>query len=119
MTTGVTSAVLGDVPMLVATGAMDRDTCGSLQSALDKLIEARHNVFFLDLSDATHMDSGGLTVIRAGVQALGQRGWIGLIGMNADARRLLEADGLLVNPRIRVFGDRQAARIATGERAST
>jgi anti-anti-sigma factor len=118
MTLRVTSAVLGDVPMIVATGALDRDSCGSLQAAVEGLIEARHNVFFLDLSDVTHMDSDGLAVIRAGVQALA-RGWIGMIGMNSGVRRLLEADGLLVSPRIRVFEDVQAARIATGERAST
>lgn len=115
----VTSAVLGDVPMLVARGDMGRDTTGPLQSALERLIAARHNVFFLDLSEVAHVDSGGLAIIRAGVQALGQRGWIGLIGINADVRRLLETDGLLVSPRIRVFANTHAARIATGERAST
>lgn len=115
----VTSAVLGDVPLLMASGVMDRTTCGPLLSALDALVEARHNVFFLDLSDVTHMDSGGVSAIRHGVQALGQRGWMGLIGMNPDVRRLLESDGLLVSPRIRVFENRHSARIATGERAST
>ena len=115
----VTSAVLGDIPMIVATGTMDRDTCGALQSALDGLIAARHNVFFLDLSGVSCLEEDGVSVIRAGVQALGQRGWIGLIGMSADVRRLLDTDGLLASPRIRVFEHTHAARIATGERAST
>ncbi len=29
-------AVLGDVPMLVANGTIDRSTCGVLQAALDQ-----------------------------------------------------------------------------------
>ena len=113
------NAVLGDVPMLVATGAVDHGTCGLLQAALDRLFEARHNIIFLDFTNVAHFDSGGLSVLRAGVRTLGQRGWLGLIGLDANIRNLLEIDGLLVDPRIRVFEDRQAALTATGERAST
>lgn len=115
----LTNALLGDVPMLVATGAIDHGTCGVLQAALDRLFKARLNVIFLDFGDVAYIDSGGLSVLRAGVRALGQRGWLGLIGLNANIRRLLEVEGLLVDPRIRVFENRQAALIATGERAST
>jgi stage II sporulation protein AA (anti-sigma F factor antagonist) len=115
----LTNAVLGDVPMLVATGAIDHGTCGVLQGALDRLFEARLNVIFLDFSNVAYIDSGGLSVLRAGVRTLGRRGWLGLIGLNADIRRLLEIDGLLVDPRIRIFENIQAARVATGERAST
>jgi anti-anti-sigma factor len=115
----LTNAVLGDVPMLVVTGAVDHGTCGVLQAALDRLFEARHNIVFLDFGNVPDIDSGGLSVLRAGVRALGQRGWLGLIGINANIRRLLESDGLLGDPRIRVFENRQAARVATGERQST
>ncbi len=115
----VRNAVLGDVPMLVATGALDHGGSADLQTALDRLFEARFNVIFLDFSGLVYIDSGGLSVLRAGVRALGQRGWLGLIGLNANSRRLLEIDGLLVDPRIRVFADRRAALAATGERAST
>jgi anti-anti-sigma regulatory factor len=118
MALDVTNAVLGDIPMIVAAGILDRDSGTSLQSALNKVMEARHNVFFLELSDVTHMDGDGLSVVRGGAEAL-TRGWIGLIGMSSEVRGLMEADGLLVNPRIRLFDNRQAARIATGERAST
>src|SRR4030067_1768104 len=89
----LSTAVLGDVPMLVATGAIDHGTCSVLQAELDRLFEARYNVIFLDFGNVAYIDSGGLSVLRAGVQALGHKGWLGLIGLNADIRRLLEIDG--------------------------
>ena len=112
------SAVLGDSPTLVVTGAIDESTCGVLQAALEKLIESGHNVIFLDLSDVAAIDSDGLAVLVAGVRALG-RGWLGVIGPNADIRHFLEIEGLLVDPHLRIFETKQAARTATGERAST
>lgn len=112
------NAVLGDSPMLVATGTIDHDTCGVLQAALELVVESGHNVIFLDLSDVASFDSDGLSVLVAGVRAL-RRGWLGVIGPNADIRRLLEIEGLLVDPHLRIFETRQAARTATGERAST
>jgi anti-anti-sigma factor len=115
----LTSAVLGDIPMLVAAGIMDRDACDSLQSALDRLTEARHNIVFLDLIDVSHMDSVGLSVLLTWVQALRGRGWLGVIGPNAGIRRILEGEGLLNHPNVRVFETRHAALVVTGERQST
>ena len=112
------SAVLGDSPTLVVTGAIDHSTCGVLRAALDRLVESGHNVIFLDLSDVASIDSDGLSVLVAGVRAL-RRGWLGVIGPNADIRHLLEIEGLLVDPHLRIFETKQAARTATGERAST
>ncbi len=112
-------ALLGDVPMLVATGTIDHSTCGVLQAALHRRLESRHNIVFLDLSNVTHMDDAGLSVLLAWVQALHGRGWLGVIGPNVDVRRLLEGEGFLVHPNVRVFETRQAALVATGERQST
>ena len=112
-------AVLGDVRMLVATGSVDQSTCGALHAALYQRLEARHNIVFLDLSDVTHMDSAGLSVLVTWVQALRGRGWLGIIGPNVDLRRLLEGEGLLAHPNVRVFETRHAALMITGERQST
>jgi anti-anti-sigma factor len=119
MAMDLTTAVLGDVPMLVGTGVVDGSACGSLQSALDGLAEARHNIVFLDLINVTYMDRAGLSVLLAWVQALRGRGWLGIIGPDSDIRRLLESEGLLVHPNVRVFETRHAALVATGERQST
>ena len=115
----LTNAVLGDVPMLVATGDIDSGTCGILHAALDRLFEARHNIIFLDFTNVAHVDRDGLSVLLAGVQALGGRGWLGVIGPNDNVRRLLEGEGFLGHPNVRVFETRQAALVATRERQST
>lgn len=113
------NAVLGDTPMLVATGAIDESTCGILQAALDKKYESGHNVIFLDFSNVSHIDSAGLSVLVAGVRALHGRGWLGVIAPNVEIHRLMEIEGLIGHPNVRVFKNRQAALVATGERAST
>lgn len=115
----LTHAVLGDVPLLVATGTIDRSTCGILEAALHRILESRHNIVFLDLSGVTAMDSAGLSVLHTWVAALGGRGWLGLIGPSVDIRRLMDGEGLLGHPNVRVFENTQAARVATGERQST
>jgi anti-anti-sigma factor len=113
------SAVLGDIPMLVATGVMDRDASAYLQTALDRLTAARHNIVFLDLNNVTYMDSDGLSVLLTWVQALRGKGWLGIIGPNVTIRRLLEGEGLLRHPNVRVFETTHAALVVTGERQST
>ena len=113
------NAALGDVPMLVASGALDHSTSGTLQTALDRWLTGGFHIVFLDLADVSHMDSGGLSVIVAGVQALRRGGWLGIIGPNPGVRDLLEKTGLLDDPNLRVFASRQEALIITGERAST
>lgn len=116
---GLKRAVLGDVPTLVASGVVDSDTCGPLESALNGLTERRHNIVFLDLSAVTCMDAAGASVLSAWVQALGGRGWLGVIGANDEVRRVLDGEGLLGHPNVRVFETAHAARIVTGERQST
>jgi anti-anti-sigma factor len=112
-------AVLGDVPMIVASGSVDQGTCGALQAALNQRLEARHNIVFLDISDVTQMDNAGLSVLVTWVQALGGKGWLGIIGPDVNVRPLLEGEGLLAHPNVRVFETRHAALIVTGERQST
>jgi len=111
--------LLGDVPMLVAAGTVEADTCGPLRAALQRLTEARHNIVFVDLSDVTYVDGAGLSVLSEWVEALRGRGWLGVIEPSADVRRYLDDQGFLAHPNVRYFETRQAARVATGERQST
>jgi anti-anti-sigma factor len=113
------SALLGDIPLLAVTGDLDRNSSGTLAAALQQRLEARHNIVFLDLSDATSIDSAGVSVLREWVQALGGRGWLGVIAPNIEVHRLLEGTELLRHPNVCLFETKQAARIATGERQST
>src|SRR5665647_212350 len=101
-----------DVPLLEARGDIDHSTCASLQSALDEVFNNGHTVVFLDLRKVTYIDSGGLSVLLAGVRTVRERGWLGVIGPNTNVRRLLEIVGLLVDPCFRVFDDKDAAGAA-------
>jgi anti-sigma B factor antagonist len=103
---------LGDLPLLETRGDIDHSTCGSLEVALAEAIEAGNNIVFLDLQRVTYIDSGGLSVLLAGVRQLRDRGWLGAIGPNANTRRLLEIVGLLVDPCFRVFETRDDAEAA-------
>lgn len=113
------NAVLGDVPMLVLTGAVDQESCSQLEAALDGLFRARHNIIFVDLCGVAHLDSAGLAVVVAGVKALGGRGWLGMIGPNTGVRDSLESAGLIGHPNVLVFENRHAALMITGQRQST
>jgi len=115
----LTSGLLGDVPMFALEGALGETTCGALETALKQLLDARHNIVFLDLTDVTRIDRAGLSVLLDWVQALGGKGWMGLIAPSVDVRSFLEREGFLTHPNVRLFDTRQAARVATGERQST
>jgi anti-anti-sigma factor len=115
----IRTAALGDTPLLEARGDIDHSTCAALQAALDGVFESGHHVVFLDLQGVTYIDSGGLSVLLAGVRTLRDKGWLGVIGPNNNVRRLLEIVGLLVDPSFRVFDTKQAALAITAERAST
>jgi anti-sigma B factor antagonist len=115
----VRTTSLGDVPLLEARGDIDHSTCASLQSALDEVFDNGHSVVFLDLQKVTYIDSGGLSVLLAGVRTVRERGWLGVIGPNANVRRLLEIVGLLVDPCFKVFDSKDAAEAAVVERTMT
>jgi len=113
------NAALADVPMLVARGAIDEEGSLALREALEKLIGSGFHVIFLDLSDVTRMDDAGVVVLQAAAEALRRGGWVGAVGPTPEVKDLLESARLLEDPNFRVFENRQAARTATGDRAST
>jgi anti-anti-sigma regulatory factor len=104
--------------MLVATGAMDSQSTDALYQALDQTAQAGHHVMFLDLTEVPTIDVAGLDVLRDVITIL-KRGWLGIIGANAQINEQMESRGLAPHPNLRLFENRQAARVATGERAST
>lgn len=111
----VQTCTLGEIPLLDARGDIDHSTCGHLQSAIDAAFEAGHCIIFLDLNKVTYVDSGGLSVLLAGVRSLRDKGWLGVIGPNANLRRLFEIVGLLVDPSFRVFETKDAAQAAVAD----
>ena len=109
---------LGGTPLLEAEGDIDHATCGDLEGALHKTLDAGASVVLIDLTAVHYIDSGGLSVIFSALRRIGQGGWLGIIGPNSNIMRLLELVGLKADPRLRVFADRQAVdatKAGTGE----
>ena len=115
----VTLSRLGETPLLETSGDIDHSTCGSLEAALHEALADANGTVLLDLRRVTYIDSGGLSVLLSGVRLLRERGWLGVIGPNANVRRLLEIVGLLVDPAFRVFEDKEAARRAVAQGMAT
>lgn len=103
---------LGETPLIETSGDIDHSTCGSLETALGEAIETGGTNVLLDLSRVTYIDSGGLSVLLSGVRLMRDRGVLGVIGPNANVRRLLEIVGLLVDPNFEVYEDKQTASAA-------
>ena len=86
---------------------------------LERRFKSGHNILFLDLSEkwaGSMRRTGGLGFGRSGLR---RERLVGLIAPNTDVHAALEAEGLVPHPQIRLFATRQAARMITGERAST
>ncbi len=103
---------LGETPLIEAWGDIDHSTCGSIETALAEALETGSGNVLLDLSQVTYIDSGGLSVLLTGVRLMRDRGTLGVIGPNANVRRLLEIVGLLVDPSFQLFEDKGTASAA-------
>lgn len=113
------NAALGYTPTVVIIGDIDGQTCGDLQAALEKIFASGHNIIFIDLGEVAHIDTAGLAIFVAGVEALKGRGWLGMIAPNDEVRGLLAGEGLIPHPNVLIFENRQAALAIVGQRQST
>lgn len=115
----VSSRRIDGWPLVAAGGEIDHGSCASLQEALEVFLEAGDGIVFLDLTDVTYIDSGGISVLLATVRRLRNGGWLGAINPNNNVRRLLEIVGLSVDNGFRVFDDTATAALAAGGASST
>jgi anti-anti-sigma factor len=94
---------LGTVPVLQVTGEIDHDTSSVFAEAATEVLRPDKPQLLLDLSDCVYFDSGGLAVILSIVRDFRTRGWLGVIGANANILRLFEIIGLTTEPCLRLF----------------
>ena len=114
----IKNAALGDVPMLVIAGEVDDDSCATLRAELERWIESGQHVIFLDVSTTARIAPQCMTMLGTLVRTL-RWGWLGVIGADDEIGRALQAEGLAPGTNLRMFQTREAARVVTGERAST
>ena len=103
---------LGDVPVLETEGEIDHNTSRVVENALQDALTADTRIVLFDLTRVSYIDSGGLSVLFSATRRLRDDGWLGVIGANANVRRLLELVGLLADPSFRSFDDKSAAEVA-------
>jgi anti-anti-sigma factor len=111
----VQTGSLRNAPLLETQGDIDHGTCSGLETGLRDALAGGSRILFVDLTQVSYIDSGGLSVLFSTVRDLRDDGWLGLIGPNSDVRRLFELVGLFADPNVRVFDDRQAAEAALAE----
>jgi len=100
---------LGAVPVLRVAGEVDHGTSPVFAEAATKVLRPDSPQLLLDLSDCIYFDSGGLAVILSIVRNFRARGWLGVIGANANILRLFEIIGLTAEPCLRFFPTREDA----------
>lgn len=112
----VATSQLRGVPLYTLQGEIDHTMAETLRAALEQGLECRGAACLLiDLSAVDYIDSGGLAAILWAMRELRERGWLGVIGPNADILRLLEIVGLTIDGGLRVFSDeREAERALEG-----
>ena len=103
---------LGNVPILETEGEIDHNTSRVVENALQDALTADTRIVLFDLTRVSYIDSGGLSVLFSATRRLRDGGWLGVIGANANVRRLLELVGLLADPSFRSFDDISAAEAA-------
>lgn len=88
---------VGEVLVARLHGEIDLKVSGALREALDRALErfpARHLVF--DFEDVSFIDSTGLGVVLGRYKKVaGAGGKLGVIGLRASVRRVLELSGIL------------------------
>jgi anti-anti-sigma factor len=59
----------------------------------------------IDLTECPFIDSGGLNVLLQAIRRLDETTWLGLVGANADLRRVFEIIGLASAPALRLLDE--------------
>jgi anti-anti-sigma factor len=91
------------LPVLSVAGDLDAAGVHSFAAALDTCSDAYRSSVVIDLTDCAFIDSGGLNVLFQTVRRLDGTAWLGLVGANADLRRVFETVRLTSAPSLRLF----------------
>jgi len=104
------------VPLLAIEGELEHSSKEKVRDAVNAIL---HGAFppqslLVDLSDCTYLDSGGLGVLFSALRALPEEGWLGLIGVTPEVKRILNYAGLLDMQRVHFFSSTTDAASSLG-----
>jgi anti-anti-sigma factor len=90
-------------------GEIDMATAPRLEEAMTASSQGHRCAFLLDLSECPFVDSGGLSVLFQTVRKLDESAWLGVVGADANLRRIFQIVGLTSVPKFLMFDDLAAA----------
>jgi len=99
--------MLGGLPLLEVEGDLDRLSALQLQDALLDHIDHGRRQVLLGMRGCSSIDSGGLAVIFGALHQVSGRGWLGLVAVTPQVRRVLDTVGLIQHERILMFEDEE------------
>jgi anti-anti-sigma factor len=101
----ITEGEIRGLPLLVIEGELDHSSKQAVRDAMEDILRGAYppQSLLLDLTDCPYLDSAGLGVILYALRDLPAEGWLGLIGVSADVKRILTYAGLLDIERVRFF----------------
>jgi anti-anti-sigma factor len=95
----------GGIPLLSLAGDFDHSSLPTFRTQADHALADGGFRLLLQLTDTTHIDSGGVSSLLALLHKVRNRGWLGVIGPSPDVLRLLQMVGLTIDPSFRVFSN--------------
>jgi anti-anti-sigma factor len=101
----ITEGEIRGLPLLVVDGDLDHSTSADIRDAVDAILRGAYppQNLLIDLTDCAYLDSGGLGVLFTALRELPPGGWLGLIGVSPELKRILTYAGLLDIERLRFF----------------
>lgn len=103
---------LSGVPLLKVKGYVDHLTAPALEGAVARALKGSDLRVLVDLSDCGYLDSGALSVLLHALRQVQGKGWLGVIGPDANLMRLFEIVGLTSSKWFRLFPDVEDASAA-------
>jgi anti-sigma B factor antagonist len=101
----LTQTQINGRPVLELKGEIDHGNSPALGAAIDEILDGGEQVVLLEVSRVDYIDSGGVSVLLSALRRLRGNGWIGIIGPNANVRRLLDIVGLTLDDAFLVFAN--------------
>lgn len=108
----VTTSTLHGVPLLVLAGEIGHESCPELRRTLENVLNEGVDRLLLDFSKVEYIDSGCIGLMWALFNSVAGHGWMGVIGANANIRRVLSVVGFAEDSTFRLFPAQTDAELA-------
>ncbi len=101
----ITESEMHGLPLLSVEGELDHSSKQEFREAVDSIVRGAYppQNLLIDMTDCAYLDSAGLGVLFSALRGLPDSGWLGLIGVAPEIKRVLTYAGLLDVARVRFF----------------